>query len=67
MNKFGAIKSKIEKALVSTYGKESFKSNLQGFKNRILGDKNLAEAYYLYDELSSQKGLSKGSGFGICK
>ena len=59
MNKFGAIKSKIEKTLVSTYGKESFKSNLQGFKNRILGDKNLAEAYYLYDELSSQKGLSK--------
>ena len=59
MNKFGAIKSKIEKTLVSTYGKESFKSNLQGFKKRILGDKNLAEAYYLYDELSSQKGLSK--------
>lgn len=59
MNKFGAIKSKIEKTLVSTYGKESFKSNIQGFKKRILGDKNLAEAYYLYDELSSQKGLSK--------
>ncbi len=59
MNKFGAIKSKIEKTLVSTYGKESFKSNLQEFKKRILGDKNLAEAYYLYDELSSQKGLSK--------
>jgi len=59
MNKFGAIKSKIEKTLVSTYGKKSFKSNLQGFKKRILGDKNLAEAYYLYDELSSQKGLSK--------
>ena len=59
MNKFGAIKSKIEKTLVSTYGKESFKYNLQGFKKRILGDKNLAEAYYLYDELNSQKGLSK--------
>ena len=59
MNKFGTIKSKIERTLVSTYGKQSFKSNLQGFKKRILGDKNLAEAYYLYDELSSQKGLSK--------
>ena len=32
MNKFGAIKSKIERTLVSTYGKESFKSNIQGLK-----------------------------------
>ena len=59
MNKFGAIKSKIEKVLVSTYGKETFKSNLKTFKTKVLGDKSLSEAYYLYDELSSKKGFSK--------
>ena len=59
MNKFGNIKSKIEKVLVSSYGKDSFKSNLKEFKSRILGDKSLAEAYYLYDELNSQKGFTK--------
>ena len=59
MNKFGSIKSKIEKALVSTYGKEGFKSNLREFKKRVLSDKSLAEAYYLYDELSSKKGFTK--------
>jgi len=59
MNKFGNIKSKIEKVLVSSYGKDSFKNNLKEFKSRILGDKNLAEAYYLYDELNSQKGFTK--------
>jgi|TARA_R110000803_G_scaffold46711_2_gene97961 hypothetical protein len=59
MNKFGNIKSKIEKVLVSSYGKDSFKSNLKEFKSRILSDKSLAEAYYLYDELNSQKGFTK--------
>lgn len=59
MNKFGDIKSKIERALVSSYRKSTFKTNMSGFKSRILGDKNLAEAYFLYDELSSQKGLTK--------
>lgn len=59
MNKFGQIKSKIERVLISTYGKSSFKTNMSEFKSKILGDKNLAEAYYLYDELNTQKGLSK--------
>lgn len=59
MNKFGVIKSKIERALVKSYGKESFKNNIKEFKNKILGNKNLSEAYFLYDELNSQKGLTK--------
>lgn len=59
MNKFGVIKSKIERILVRSYGKESFKNNIKEFKKKILGNKNLSEAYFLYDELSSQKGFSK--------
>lgn len=59
MNKFGVIKSKIERILVKSYGKESFKNNIKEFKKKILGNKNLSEAYFLYDELSSQKGFSK--------
>ena len=58
MNKFGEIKSKIEKALISSYGKDTFKTNMKTFKSKVLGDKNIAEAFYLYDELSSKKGYS---------
>ena len=58
MNKFGEIKSKIEKALISSYGKDTFKTNMKTFKSKVLGDKSIAEAFYLYDELSSKKGYS---------
>lgn len=59
MNTFGKIKSKIERLLVKSYNKPEFKKNLKGFKQHILNNKNLSEAYFLYDELSSNKGLNE--------
>jgi hypothetical protein len=59
MSSFGIIKTKIENVLEKSYGKPEFKENLKGFKKHILKNKNLSEAYYLYDELSSNKGLNE--------
>lgn len=59
MNTFGQIKSNIESLLSESYGKPSFKNHMKSFKKNILENKKLAEAYYLYDELSKKKGMSK--------
>jgi hypothetical protein len=59
MNSFGVLKTKIETILERSYGKPEFKEILKGFKKHILKNKNLSEAYHLYDELSSNKGLNE--------
>jgi len=59
MNKFGQIKSNIESLMTESYGKSSFKNHMKSFKKNILENKRIAEAYFLYDELSKNKGLSK--------
>ena len=59
MNSFGVLKTKIEKLLEKSYGRPEFKDNLKGFKKHILKNKSLSEAYHLYDELSSNKGLNE--------
>lgn len=59
MKPFGVIKTKIETILGRSYGKPDFKSNIKNFKNHILGNKQISEAYYLYDELSTKKGLNE--------
>jgi DNA helicase HerA-like ATPase len=59
MSSFGIIKTKIERLLEESYGKPSFKNNLKGFINHVIKNKPLSEAYYLYDELSSNKGLNE--------
>jgi len=59
MNTFGQIKSNIESLLSESYGKPSFKNHMKSFKKNILENKKLAEAYYLYDELSKKKGMNK--------
>ena len=59
MNSFGVLKTKIETILERRYGKPEFKEILKGFKKHILKNKKLSEAYYLYDELSSNKGLNE--------
>tara|TARA_B110000503_G_C7173291_1_gene425569 strand:- start:4351 stop:5085 length:735 start_codon:yes stop_codon:yes gene_type:complete len=58
MNKLGQIKSKIEKGLVSLYGKPSFKPAMKKFKETVLSNKTMAEAFYIYDELNSKKGMN---------
>jgi hypothetical protein len=58
--KFGLIKSKIEKTLSESYkNKDLFKVNMSVFNELVLGDKNIKKIFYLYDELSSNKGLNE--------
>lgn len=58
--KFGLIKSKIEKYLSESYNnKDLFKVNMSVFNELVLGNSNVKKLYYLYDELSSNKGLNE--------
>jgi hypothetical protein len=57
--KFGIIKSKIEKCLTNSYLNESFKKDIFIFNELVLKNKTLKEMYYLYDELSSNKGYDE--------
>jgi len=57
--KFGIIKSKIEKLFVESYSNNKFKDQFFVFEELILKNKNLKKIYYLYDELSQNKGLDK--------
>ena len=57
--KFGILKSKIDTVLVESYGKDSFKSNMSKFKQTILSNNKLKKLFYLYDDLTTNKGLSE--------
>jgi hypothetical protein len=57
--KFGELKSKIETCLVESYKKNNLKDNLFVFEELVLKNKNISKIFYLYDELSSNKGLSE--------
>lgn len=57
--KFGLLKSKIEKCLTESFRKESFKTNMFIFKELVLENKTLCKMFYIYDELSTKKGLSE--------
>jgi F0F1-type ATP synthase membrane subunit b/b' len=59
MNTFGTIKTKIQKASIGLYGKPEFKSFLKQFKSMVLENKDIAELYYIYDDLSSNKGINE--------
>jgi hypothetical protein len=59
MNSFGYIKTKIEKVFSKGHYDKDFKKNIKEFKRYVLNQKPLSEAYFLYDELSSQKGLNE--------
>ena len=57
MNKIGTLKSKIENSLTKQYGKDTFKPLMKTFKEKVLNRKPIAEAFYIYDQLSTQKGM----------
>lgn len=59
MTSFGIIKTKIEKLFESTYGKQDFKTHIKSFKSMIIENSDLCEVYFIYDELSSKKGLNE--------
>ena len=57
--KFGILKSKIETLLSESYSKKTFKQELANFKKNVLDNKNISKLYYLYDDLTSNKGLNE--------
>jgi len=57
--KFGLLKSKIEKCLVESYTNNTLKRDLFVFDQLVAKNKNINKLYYLYDELSSNKGLNE--------
>jgi hypothetical protein len=56
--KFGILKSKIENVLLESYKDGSFKNELKTFKKLVLENKNINRLFYIYDDLSSNKGLT---------
>ncbi len=57
--KFGILKSKIEQTLFESYVDKTLKKDIFVFEELILKNKNLSKLFYLYDELSSNLGLSE--------
>jgi hypothetical protein len=57
MMNFGIIKSRIEHTLLESYKNGTFKEDMKKFKKYVLENKNISKLYYLYDDLSSNKGL----------
>jgi hypothetical protein len=57
MNTFGRIKTKIENTAIELSKKPEFKRFIFEFKHLVLENKDLSELYYIYDDLSSNKGL----------
>ena len=54
---FGILKSKIENILLESYSKGVLKNELKNFKKYVLENKNISKIYFLYDDLSSNKGM----------
>jgi hypothetical protein len=59
MNTFGTIKTKIENTAVELAKKPSFKRFIFEFNGLVLKNRDISELYYIYDDLSSNKGLDK--------
>jgi hypothetical protein len=59
--KIGLLKSKIEKCLTESYGKDTFKPNMFVFKELVLENKNLSKLFFLYDELTTKKSLNEST------
>ena len=57
MTNFGIIKSKIEDVLLESYKNDTFKEEFKKFKKLVLENKKIRKLFYLYDDLSSNKGL----------
>jgi len=58
MATFGEIKTKIEETFVNLYGKNEFKYFSNQFRTIVLENKDIAELYYIYDDLNENKGMS---------
>jgi len=63
MMNFGILKSRIENTLLESYKKGTLKEELKNFKKYVLENKNISKIYYLYDDLSSNKGIDNNLVF----
>jgi len=59
MSTFGSIKTKIENTAITLAKKPEFKRFMFEFKHIVLENKDLSELYFIYDDLSKNKGLPK--------
>jgi hypothetical protein len=57
--KIGILKSKVEKLLSESYGKGTFKEEIKNFNKNVLSNKNISKMFFLYDELSTNKGYDQ--------
>ena len=57
--KFGKLKSKIENKLVESYKNGTIKSDMSKFNSLVLKNKNVSKLFYLYDELTTNRGLNE--------
>jgi hypothetical protein len=57
--KFGLLKSKIEKKIIDSYAKNNFKNEIKLFKKYVLENKSFSKIFYIYDNLSENKGFDK--------
>jgi len=58
MATFGEIKTKIDETFINLYGKNEFKYFTNQFKKIVLENKDISELYYIYNDLSDNKGMS---------
>lgn len=59
--KFGELFSAIESHLLSSYEKGIFESQINGFNNLVLKNKELSSIFYLYNQLDETKSLDRES------
>ena len=57
--KIGVLKSRVEKLLSESYGKGTFKEEIKNFNRNVLSNKNKSKLFFLYDELSTNKGYEQ--------
>lgn len=58
MKTFGLLKTKIESLLTESYKKNSFKEKIKIFKTLVLENKEFAQIYYIYENLSKPQDFS---------
>jgi hypothetical protein len=57
MNTFGKIKTNIENTAIEMAKKPEFKKFIFEFNGMVLNNKDISELYFIYDDLSTNKGL----------
>ena len=57
---FGEVKSIIEESLIESYkDQKNFKKVMNEFHQNVLTNKSISKLYSLYDDLTSEKGMSE--------